>query len=432
TLSESSPLERAFIHGNNSASSCRETVDVLAFHNTWLEKGVLLRDEQNTVHALELAIAAGDLVVVEAILDACQQLEDDEFQDILQLGRIAILRTALQTACRDIYDREVSLSLISFALSHGSDVNATAGMYQDSPLIFITIEHQREELFRFLFDRGADLAAKDNQGRCSVHLFAIHGFFKSFPLEKIEELGISFDVVDSQGRTPLHYAAKSGALKQTQLLLEHGANANQPDFAGHRAIHHAVVSKTARIVEAVILFQERSHINSCDHASLMTPLAIAAKDGMQDIVKLLLDSGADTFQGNKDDKLPIHHAAEHRRTAVIEEILKNRPEQQIVALLAARTKSKHSPLDLSIAGLRRKGDDRAACDMLLTAGADATQSLVSATKNDYTWMVKYLLRYNPDLEYHDKLDAKDASSALTAATVRENVDIVELLLKNEF
>ena len=427
TLSESSPLERELIHGSNTLAACRETVRVLAASSEALKISMLSKPEEMMVPALEAAISAADIAVANTILNMFQDFIHGEVSAALQLGRIAILRTALHTSCRDIYDKDTGFGLISFALSQGSDVNATSPHYQNSRPIFVTIEHQREDLFNFLLGHGeADLTARDNKGQCILHLFAIHGFFQSLPLKKILDMDISLDTVDSQGASPLHYATRNGRLGQTLLLLDHGANALHADSSGHKALHHAVMSKQLNIVTAILPFE--TNINAKDREG-MTALAIAVKAGLYDIVRRLLDSGADPSIANGIGKSPLHFAAEAHRSMIIELLLSSQSQEQALALLWAQTNSRQSPLDLAIEGLVSESDDRAACDVLLDAGADSTKSLLMASRKSSAWLVRYILKYRPNLSYCNMDEETGCTSALTAATLLGEVDIVRLLLE---
>lgn len=418
TLSESSPLEREFIHGNRAIIACQETVRSIALFGTAFD------NLGNILAGLEAAISATDIAVANAILDACQNLGNNaDARNSLHICRVGVLRAALHTACRDIYDRNTGIGLILFALSQGLDLNATAQHYHMARPIFVTIEYQREDLFNFLLNRGANLTARDEQGRCAVHFFAIHGFFKS-PAKMIVEANISLDPVDYHGASPLHYAAKSGRLTEMQLLLEHGASTKLTDAYGRRVLHNAVISNQSRIVDAVLSYE--TDINAQDNTG-MTALAIASKAGLHQIVKLLLERGADTSLATSLTQLPLHLAAEAQKPLVIRQLLRDLSDVEVSDLLAARSASGMSPLDFAIAALVHEDDSHATCDMLLRFGADPPSSLLIAIRRQCVWLVRYLLRYNPSLVYFD-LREGEFISALTTATLLGNSDIVKLLL----
>ena len=85
--------------------------------------------------------------------------------------------------------------------------------------------------------------------------------------------GLSIDVRDSNGRYPLHVAARSGNAAMVSVLLKAGARHHVQDIEGQTALH------------------------------------LAASQGHVDAVALLLRSGADAFQLNKEGRTALDLAA---------------------------------------------------------------------------------------------------------------------------
>ncbi|KAK0704511.1 ankyrin repeat-containing domain protein [Lasiosphaeris hirsuta] len=98
---------------------------------------------------------------------------------------------------------------------------------------------------------------------------------------------------DSEGGTPLHWAAKSpGNEKMVGFLLEKGCPIDHEDQHGYTALHHA--ANTGDIIMAKLLLDwnpEGSRVNKATKNG-HRPLDYAAYKGHLDMVKFLIDKGA--------------------------------------------------------------------------------------------------------------------------------------------
>lgn len=99
------------------------------------------------------------------------------------------------------------------------------------------------------------------------------------------------------GFTPLHFAAFSGNLKNTELLIQADANIDALDNAGKTALHHAI--RMGSFDVAKILLDNDANPNAIDHDGY-TPLCYAIADKNEKIAGLLLDKGANITHGNFD------------------------------------------------------------------------------------------------------------------------------------
>jgi ankyrin repeat protein len=99
--------------------------------------------------------------------------------------------------------------------------------------------------------------------------------------------GIDLEAKAPNGNTALMMAAFRKNKTAVLELLERGAQVNQK---GWTALHYAAAAGSVEI--ATILLDKYAYIDA-ETPSGMTPLMIAAREGQEDVVQLLLDQGAD-------------------------------------------------------------------------------------------------------------------------------------------
>ncbi|MED6206679.1 Acyl-CoA-binding domain-containing protein 1 [Stylosanthes scabra] len=95
---------------------------------------------------------------------------------------------------------------------------------------------------------------------------AIHGFAREGDMAnllKCIENGISVNLKDSEGRTPLHWAVDRGHSNVTELLVERNADVNCKDNEGQTPLHYAVVCDREAIAEYLV--KHNADINSKDN-----------------------------------------------------------------------------------------------------------------------------------------------------------------------
>jgi uncharacterized protein len=132
--------------------------------------------------------------------------------------------------------------------------------------------------------------------------------------------GVSPNVRDSArfNETPLMAAARYGRESIFLELIKHGAKTDARDSLGGTAIRSASCKKgTLRMIEAILAQKKRSI------ETLTEALYFASGDASEDIVKALIESGANV-NGKESDG----------GTALIEAVAWNRPKNVEVLLKA--------------------------------------------------------------------------------------------------
>jgi ankyrin repeat protein len=203
-----------------------------------------------------------------------------------------------------------------FLIDHGADVNAS-DWYGRTPL-WSAVETRNQDfdagtqdnsidrapflgLIDVLIQRGANLDARTKE----VPPFKRH-FLKATG---------SLSWVDFTGQTPFLTAALSGDVAVMRLLLDHGADPTIPTFAGTTALMAAaginwVFFQTydegpKALLEAVELcYQLGMDVNAVNSMGL-TALHGAANRGSDDIIRFLVDKGAELNVKDKEGRTPL-------------------------------------------------------------------------------------------------------------------------------
>ncbi|CAL0327494.1 unnamed protein product [Lupinus luteus] len=98
----------------------------------------------------------------------------------------------------------------------------------------------------------------------------IHGFARegdTANLLKCIEKGVSVNLKDSEGRTPLHWAVDRGHLHVTELLVGRDADVNAKDNDGQTPLHYAVTCEREAIAEYLVKHNADTHSKDNDGCS---------------------------------------------------------------------------------------------------------------------------------------------------------------------
>lgn len=127
------------------------------------------------------------------------------------------------------------------------------------------------------------------------------------------EAGANIEVLDNDGKRPLHFAAEWGTVKTVKALLEAGADPNVCDANGLTPLHGAAEFDSTATVK--VLIEAGADVNAKAHHD-WTPLHDAAFWASEDTVRLLLDAGADPTARNAHGKTPLDRASECGRAKI--------------------------------------------------------------------------------------------------------------------
>jgi uncharacterized protein len=121
----------------------------------------------------------------------------------------------------------------------------------------------------------------------------------------------------ADGFTPLGLAAFFGHKPVAEALLASGAKVNQASRNKEKVmpLHSALAAQQADIVR--LLIDHGADVKACQTAGI-TPLHQAAAGGLLDMARLLLSHGADIKARMEDGKMPLDLAVDRKQTQVAE------------------------------------------------------------------------------------------------------------------
>ncbi|HEX7597350.1 MAG TPA: ankyrin repeat domain-containing protein, partial [Polyangia bacterium] len=250
--------------------------------------------------------------------------------------------TALMQACRWGY-AEAALSLIAA----GADVNKGDGS-RNGTALHITIEEGKgsPEILHALLGKHARTETRDSRGRTPLMLAA--GRDQTETLGQLIKARAAVNAEDESGMTALDIASMRGAEKSVSLLLTHGASVKHQNKDKMTALFHASHGGHAAIVRELLahgadpnpvenkygdsalmraaqaghrevveaLLAKHAKVNLANNQK-STALHLTAFNGHDDVVKLLLDHGADTSarDAKGQDAAAVALGNHHTRTA---------------------------------------------------------------------------------------------------------------------
>ena len=214
--------------------------------------------------------------------------------------------------------RDSSPEIIEYLLSLGMTVNMTCKTGQ-TPLMCACLEGGRLDNIKRLFELGADIKQLDYDGWSALH-FAARDSSPEI-IEYLLSLGMTVNMTDKSGRTPLMCAClEGGRLDNIKRLLELGADSQQLEFnAGWSALHFAARDSSPEIIEYLLSLGMTANMTD---KSGRTPLMCACLEGGRlDNIKRLFELGADIQQLDYNGCSALHFAARDSSPEIIEYLL---------------------------------------------------------------------------------------------------------------
>lgn len=214
--------------------------------------------------------------------------------------------------------RTGNIEIAKLLIEHNSDINIKNK--DGKNMIMIACEKGNEEMFNLLIENNADINEKSSWGASALIYASEKGNINI--MQYLIDNGIDVNgKADDNGDTPLLWAVTGeNPYESSKLLIENGADINATNDSGV-APATILAASTPKVVK---LLKDNGADLDTKFLDYYPPIAIAAGAGNLEIVKALVENGADVnYYPNDINYTAIFHAIDQHNYEVVEYLFKN-------------------------------------------------------------------------------------------------------------
>ena len=244
----------------------------------------------HTHTALQFAVDEGEVDVVQVLIDAGADIniQNDEGS------------SPLNTACAS-----GALDVVKMLVEAGAGLRATDN--KGHTCLILAARFRQTKIVRYL----VGLPEVELNHRDTVKNFtALHYSVENEDTDVVRVLidaGADIETRGNYGRSPLHSACVLGALDVVKILVRAGAGVRATNNKGHTCLILAVRFRQTKIVRYLVGLPE-VELNHRDTEKNFTALHYAVENEDTDVVRVLIDAGADIETRGNYGRSPLHSA----------------------------------------------------------------------------------------------------------------------------
>ncbi|KAF5599967.1 ankyrin repeat domain-containing protein [Fusarium pseudoanthophilum] len=179
-----------------------------------------------------------------------------------------------------------SQDIVELLVDNGADINARCR--QGQVPLHISVEDGGDGIAKHLISKGADVSVVDDERQTPLNLASMSG--NTEVVRQLIDSGADISHETADGFTPLSMASSRGFLELAKLLIKSGADVNQVAANSHPPLFLAVWCNHSELAE--LLIDEGAALDGIEfQGRVFSLLAVAAGNGHRKMAKALIRKG---------------------------------------------------------------------------------------------------------------------------------------------
>lgn len=369
--------------------------------------------------ALHVAIDKSHVAVVDLLLASGANPNIVSNQDLTPLILAAAMGDSTLPIVELLIAGKANLSLAP-----------TTGPNAGGAPIHVATSNGANAILKRLLATGTPALTMPN-GNTMLHLAAIGGNIETIKI--LDSTSPLIDAVDAKSRTPLHIAAIVGNATVAEALIDRGANLEVRDNQDCTALMHASMENKVQVVDLLLKRGANPDIVANTGDTALTPLYSAAIGGYDEVVKLLLASGAPVNKkvGGLHSIVDVAQQAGHNK---IVSMIKDAVNQVKVFETAAKNEKQAESLVVKLANAIQRFDVDAirkiSNDKAIKSIPKNWELLLFTILGDIK-KTKQLISEGANPNTPISIDHNDIYPLIVAVSLTKNVEMVESLIDGD-